>query len=112
MLFLKECVASDISPEITDCLFSVLEDDSSEEPPSSTCDAAAITPDDHKQDQAVRCLVKIIHLIQHANLDSRHQVHVCTVNNVLDLYLLIIINNAWFQKIIHTHPHTHRNSKG
>ena len=69
----QEYSVTDISPDTTDSLFRFLEDH--KEPPSSGNDSYTVTAEDQKQlQQAVACLVKIIHLIHHANLSNQHQV--------------------------------------
>ena len=72
----QECSATDISPGTTDSLFQFLEDH--KEPPSLGSDSCTVTPEDQKRlEQAVSCLVKIIHLIHHASLSNQRQVPVC-----------------------------------
>lgn len=64
---------TDISPDTTESLFRFLEDH--KEPPLSGNGSHTATPEDQEQlEQAVGCLVKIVHLIHHANLSQKHQV--------------------------------------
>lgn len=73
----QECSATGISPDTTDSLFRFLEDHSNKEPPRSGMfhDTCSVTSEDQEQlEKAVACLVKIIHLIHHANLSNQHQV--------------------------------------
>ncbi|RMX38939.1 hypothetical protein pdam_00016423 [Pocillopora damicornis] len=86
-----ECVATDISPETAESLFRILEDDGNEEPPCQNSNTVTVTSDDQKQEQAVKCLVKMIHLIHQANLNKRQQVH-CLVDtpSLLKRFLEII----------------------
>ena len=74
---IQECVATDISPETAESLFRILEDDGNEEPPCQNSNTVTVTSDDQKQ--AVKCLVKMIHLIHQANLNKRQQVHVSLI---------------------------------
>ena len=76
---IQECVATDISPETAESLFRILEDDGNEEPPCQNSNTVTVTSDDQKQEQAVKCLVKMIHLIHQANLNKRQQVHVSAI---------------------------------
>ena len=78
-ILIQECVATDISPETAESLFRILEDDSNEEPPCRKSNTVTVTSDDQKQEQAVKCLVKMIHLIHQANLNKRQQVHVSVI---------------------------------
>lgn len=73
----QECSATGISPDTTDSLFRFLEDHSNKEPRRSGMfhDTCSVTSEDQEQlEKAVACLVKIIHLIHHANLSNQHQV--------------------------------------
>ena len=69
----QECSAASISPAIADKLFRSLEEcDNSSVVPGSDDDI--ITSKNQTYELAVACLVKIIHLIHHADLKNQHQV--------------------------------------
>ncbi|KAJ7380517.1 Neurobeachin-like protein 1 [Desmophyllum pertusum] len=68
-----EWSATDIVPDTTRSLFRFLEDHTNSEPLSSSNDAVTITSQNQEHEQAVKCLVKIIHLIHRSSLKNQHQ---------------------------------------
>ena len=73
--FSQECSAASISLGITDNLFRLLKGHIAiTDPTSSSNDNDVITSENQALELAVACLVKIIHLIHHADVKNQHQV--------------------------------------